>query len=432
MLDAEGETWRGSGRDPSAALADALTRAVPSPRLRTQWLSACLPADPAVAGEASQAASKNTGASADSGVRAPARSAARILRRVDLPGDAGTGSATRRRGSGGRAREASEVHVEPEQVLAAVDRVGELLNDVVEAEPRMALQPPQVIRLASLAWIAEARALEEEAPRPEVGSAVARVARELSRQSAQYWPGSVSALQLHQTPASVGREFALAGPAGEPRTWRELQHAAAEARDVAAARGWADDAALEPPPEDSRRTFDRCWEWLEARTGPMVGDAQVAEPYRQGLHGLGGGLIQVARKLRWLRGRLPDPLRWGMAMGRMRWLAYGREALGLVLDPSFAPRPDWATEVGRDPQVIGRQRRRDELLGATPASDAPPAAWEHWLAEALELASDAEILQQIAGAEEGLLALDSAQWQDLGMRRRLQRLQRQVRGGSEG
>jgi hypothetical protein len=101
--------------------------------------------------------------------------------------------------------------------------------------------------------------------------------------------------------------------------------------------------------------------------------------------------------------------------GRLRWIAAHAtrrddRRLEDLLDPSFAPRRSWATELGQDPEAKRKKHEKRRLLQGRPRPGAAPdrAALVAWIRSAFEVLEDTRIAALLMGFAPVVLALDVA------------------------
>lgn len=244
----------------------------------------------------------------------------------------------------------------PERSIEALETLSERIRDL---RPELAACSAERQRLCMLAWICEARAAAEL--HPEDGAIrewVTGISRTLTDIGKAYWPGSVTALQLHIQPRELPRHL-LGGTAS---TWSEAAEMAERALRTAEsgagasgrdAFGYADGAHLDPPPEAPEGLLHRLVAELEAEHGslergaePEHGRDRVPDPNR---------FRGWVRQVRWLRRSAVDVDTWARAMGRLRWWSHRRAQLPtLELDADFAPDRPWAEHVPEVSPGTGR------------------------------------------------------------------------------
>jgi hypothetical protein len=319
----------------------------------------------------------------------------------------------------------SELHQAPE-ALEVVERI---FADIGDCEHVLACLTPERQRLWLLIWICRARAEQEKHPRAtEVARAVARVARRLADLARAFWPGSVRALQLNASPADVG----LGRRQGEvrPRLWSEAADSADRALEDHLAQaewvgldedGWADAAQLDPRPQNSAALLEQVAAELEALASHTTNGAALDDRAVERMTHLG-------RMLRWMRGGVAEPVRWGTAMGRLRQIGYTLgergEPIREVCDPRHRPRRPWAWAATLDaPRVPEPTPPIDD----PPAPGADPAALGVWLVKAFALDTPA-LVARLAPRKEEFCALEETALPspDRRLRRRFRELVRRL------
>lgn len=304
------ESWFGRGLDREAALKDALRHAFPS------TLSQALLADALRGGEMIP----RTGLRDRSVERKPVPPPL-VARRVPRPPSFD--------------RSLRELRVLSERIR--------------DCRVELGLCSPERQRLAILAWICEARAHTDAFPDDRsILEEVAVISRQLTEIGKAFWPGSVTALQLHMQPSELPKTL-LGGMA---TTWTRAAELAERAlselerldeRQGHDVYGWADHDARLPAPSNPEERLQVLYEEIESFGGALDRQA-VARGMPEPLVFLGW-----VRSLRWLRGRA-DPERWARIAGRLRWWAGRRDpslADGLrELDPAFVPDRSWAGLLG--------------------------------------------------------------------------------------
>ncbi len=325
----------------------------------------------------------------------------------------------------------------PMRAEDALDAISSLNKEIAALLPEVAWMAPPLVRLQLTAWLASARGLQEAAMHERsVEEAVRQLAGRLGTVTKRWWPGNVSALQLHTTPAGVNQNLAL-GLAGR-LAWDQVAEAI-EVRLDGADDGWADDRALEPRPNAVEQTFGRIVSNLVALLGPLdvepsrLSLGHVEDPATRKM------LQEWARRLRWMRGVAPSGEQWAQAMGHLRWVAQQapatRRYLDAALDPEKAPREGtWAKALGEDPEKRRRQRRVRSVLTATPGPSASAAAVAAWLTEALALGADLTNRQVVGLVPEHRGVIAGLAPEDLGdvgrtVRSRLRKLQKVLQAG---
>lgn len=254
-------------------------------------------------------------------------------------------------------------------VQRALEDLELLTERIRDCREELGLCAPERQRLAILAWICEARAHTDTFPESaRVREEVAVISRQLTEIGKAFWPGSVTALQLHMQPKDLPKHL-LGGCASTWSRAAELAERVLAGVEYADERrgldeyGWADARLLEPCPEAPVVELARLLAEVEAVAGPLDRQAEPSQPERLPDPRAYLGWV---RRLRWLRGTGVDPDRWGRLAGRLRWWAGRRDAeiaaAARELEPGHAPRRPWAEELGmrgvsRDhcPSVLGAE-----------------------------------------------------------------------------
>lgn len=320
--------------------------------------------------------------------------------------------------------------------------------------PELAGFSRELQRLGFIAFIARARHIATRSGDARVEQLVRRIAGRLGELAQQFWPGSVRALQIRATPLQAGDDMGLPH-GGKLHDWAEAAEAAEriiEERREALERerldewGWADADRCSPSPNDPEARLEQVRGAMEKFFGrleqPSSSDADrelqtAAEKHVP-------ELMRWARELRWLRPHVEDRVRWGQAMGRLRWAVTrlpreARLALDLALDEMHRPTKPWATELGEDPVAKLKKKTRKELLQKRLEGErASPEFIADWLSKAFELGdafTTSEVAERIPDWFDAVLALpEDAPDKDRKFRRRLKLLQDEIlriRGGAE-
>lgn len=337
-------------------------------------------------------------------------------------------------------------------------------EDIVELEvlderlrallPELAGFSRELQRLGFIAFIARARHIAARSGDARVEQLVRRIAGRLGELASQFWPGSVRALQIRATPLQAGDDMGLLH-GGKLHDWAEAAEAAeriieerreALERDRLDEWGWADADRCQPSPNDPEARLEQVRGAMEKFFGRL--DMQSSSDTDRELQTAADKhipeLLRWARELRWLRPHVEDRVRWGQAMGRLRWAVTrlpreARLALDLALDEMHRPTKPWATELGEDPVAKLKKKTRKELLQKRPEGErATPDQISDWLSKAFELGdafTTVEIAERIPDWFDAVLALpEDAPDKDRKFRRRLKLLQEEIlrmRGGPE-
>ena len=308
-------------------------------------------------------------------------------------------------------------------------------------------------RLGFIAFIARARHVSQRTSDPRVEQVVRRIAGRLGELASQFWPGSVRALQLRATPLQAGADMELPD-GGRLHDWAEAAEVAErlieEKRLTLDKRGldeagWADHDRCMPAPNDPEARLEVLRHAMEKFFGRLdfPSSSDTDRELQQNADKSVAELVKWAKELRWLRPHVEDRVRWGQAVGRLRWAVTRiprehRSALDLALDEQHRPTKPWAHELGEDPVAKQKKKLRKALLQKKPEGDkATPDAVSKWLAEAFELGdgfSTAEIAERIPDWNATVLALpaDESTDKDRKYRRRLKLLQDEIERRERG
>ena len=418
LISAGGERWLGRGVGPAEALADAFAQVFPSRAARAALSEATLatvearPQDASIPAHApscepitspdradpftqvecvSVKRSTPTAAIAYSSTRVVDASAAANVRVEGFedsdPGHENSGSCTIGPSApdARASRSSGQAHRSPH-------------GDRARSRGRSTVWTRERQRLLFLGWISHARSIEEVARGDrEVHAMVGEIARGIATLSRLWWPGSVPALQAGAAPCDCADELDL--PLDEqPQSWLEVAERAEDrlveieerdAREGRGEHGWADDAALVPPPPDAEAMLRQ----VQADLSRSLANQDELEPARMRSRTLSVTneieIERIAQRVRWLRGSV-DPETWSEAIGHLRRIASRFPAqrpggLADVLDSAYRPPRSWALACGYDPEKKERQRRRREVLRAAPRGDenASPELVLEWLRRAI-------------------------------------------------
>ncbi len=325
---------------------------------------------------------------------------------------------------------------DPEEALEELDI---LMDRIRDSREELGLCAPDRQRLAMLAWICLARSHTDGFPDDlRIRDRVTQISRQLTEIGKTFWPGSVTALQLHMQPRDLPRHL-LGGVA---TTWRRAAELAEQAlrnkehedeRRGYDHQGWADGKQTFPRPAFPERLLVELVEDVERLSGPL--DLQAA-PTDTSIRPDSGQFQRWVRQLRWLRGAEVDPDRWARLAGRFRWWAFRREPAlhpaARELEPGYVPTYPWATLLGQDPERRRHERRLRDVLGATPdLGEDPKKSVLDWLTKALPFGDThhGNIVSLMAQHGEIVTSLspDDLPDADRRLRRRLVRLQEDLR-----
>lgn len=322
--------------------------------------------------------------------------------------------------------------------------------------PELAGFARDIQRLGFIAFIARARHVATRSGDPRVENVVRRIAGRLGELAEQFWPGSVKALQIRATPLQAGADMGLSD-GGRIHDWAEAAEVAERLVEEKRAKndlrglddwGWADYDRCYPPPNDPDERLETVRAAMEKLFGrlEMKSSSDCDRELQTAGDKLAPELVKWARELRWIRPHVEDRVRWGQAIGRLRWAAMRlprehRGPLDIALDESHRPPKPWAHELGEDPIAKQKKKVRKALLQGRPTNEkATPDAVAEWLTQAFELGdafTNTEIAERVMdwAALVAALPSDEGSGKDRKYRRRLKGLQdeidRRLRGEPE-
>lgn len=318
------------------------------------------------------------------------------------------------------------------------------LRATIEADAEeLGLCSPPRQRLVLLAWMARARAYQDDAPSSgRIYDSVRSFAKLIGQLAKEWWPGNVPALQITSRPMDALKTLPPPDSA-PPMTWSAVADLAEQALDAMeredSARGrddygWSDAERLLPPPENPDELLGELLAEVEALAPlgrlPEVGEVPTLDR-----------LTEWVRKLRWLRDSVEDVRAWAKLAGRLRfWTRKERDSVAnRELDPNFQPDRPWAMVLHAEAMAAADAQRRLEeearraeelgaLLDSAPSPGAEPTIEElsSWLARALPFtdAYQAEVAGAMLPFRDQVLELDANQIEgaDRRIRRRLAKL----------
>jgi hypothetical protein len=294
-------------------------------------------------------------------------------------------------------------HLEYADVRGLLDELEEELE--VHADD-VGLWAPQIMRLMMLHWIARARACEDACGnQSDVCERVHDVARTIAGWAKRYWPGTVDALQVEQVPEGSWRFLGHAA-LQQPRTWTAVAECAlAEVARVLAAGnvdedGWADHQALEPRHPNPDAVLHDIGSRLKALLPCLDGDVRQQHRTLARTPALAKELVDMAKRLRWLRGSVSDETLWAECMGKLRHLAWdaNKELPGLteVLGEHWVPsQGTWARACGQDPQKKARQKKRRSFHDSRPDITCSDEELQRWLKSGLAVMTAQELVEPV-------------------------------------
>lgn len=322
---------------------------------------------------------------------------------------------------------------DPDKSLEALDI---LMDRIRDSREELGLCSPDRQRLAMLAWICEARSHTDAFPDDlRIRDRVGAISRQLTEIGKTYWPGSVTALQLHMQPRDLPRHL-LGGTATTWHRAAELAEQSLRMKELEDERrgydtyGWADAKQLSPRPQDPRRLLEQMAGEVERLSGTL---STHAAPADQAVRPDGAQFTRWVRQLRWLRTTEVDPEQWARIAGRLRWWSFRREpalaSASRELEAGFAPSQSWASLLGHDPEHRRQVLRMIEVLGQGPRLDGGDTKSDllTWLLRALPFGDThhGNIVKLMEHHRETVLGLNPEELPeaDRRLRRRLVRLQ---------
>ncbi|MEO0321731.1 MAG: hypothetical protein AAF447_02160, partial [Myxococcota bacterium] len=350
----------------------------------------------------------------DAAIGAPAVAAAPAPAVAPAAATAGPIVTPRRRGV--VAREVPDPN--GDEARAAIESLDELHAQIDATAEDLGLMAPSRIRLFLLAWIAEARTIQDEfGGLFEVSERVGRVAGRLGELAKSLWPGSVPALRLESSPREAFQGV-LDAPA--VRSWgvvaaRVRHHLTPLVDDPHDDDGWGDGAVVYWDLPDA-----------EARLAELVRETDALLAERNDEPDL-DAIAGLLARFRALRHSTTDGASWGLAVGQLRrraWRHRQHTALRIVLDEEARPSGGWdAWAKRRGPSAPS------ETADSPPEGlrDDPEALWT-WLREAIDAHGGPELRAALEGWEDEVAAIDADALpnRDRRYRRRLRDLQRRV------
>jgi hypothetical protein len=279
------------------------------------------------------------------------------------------------------------------------------MDRVRDAREELGLSAPERQRLAMLSWICEARSHADAFPEDvRVRDRVGAISRQLTDFGKTFWPGSVTALQLHMQPRDLPRHL-IGGTATSWYRAAELAEAALRQKELEDERkgydayGFADAKMLAPRPAQPARLMMELVDEIEALSGRLSTYAQPAEASARPEPDV---FARWVRTLRWLRGSDVDLDAWARVAGRLRWWAFRRDpqlqAAARELEASFSPQQPWAQLITGDPEFKRIGLRMLAPIERVPRLDPsePRKQLLEWLARTLPFA--ARYLSNVAQA----------------------------------
>ena len=130
--------------------------------------------------------------------------------------------------------------------------------------------------------------------------------------------------------------------------------------------GWGDLERCFPAPNDPEARLEVLRNAMEKHFG-RLDQKSPSDTDRELQHGADKFVVELVKwgkELRWLRPHVEDRIRWGQAIGRLRWAATRlprdhRPMIDMVLHEEYRPSKPWAHELGEDPVA---KAKREEML----------------------------------------------------------------------
>lgn len=328
----------------------------------------------------------------------------------------------------------------PLEIGMVLGAVRDLEDEMHAAEEDVGALAPRFMRLMLLHWIARARALEDAMHGDRrVQQRVHLIALQLTAWAKSFWPGSVDALQVEKWPTECWGPL-LETAKEQPRSWTDL--AACALKEIALLRskrgvdedGWADAQALLPRhhnPEAALRDIAARLKNLMHVMDPegiMEHRRLVIDPTT------GKELMDMAKRLRWLRGAVQDTVLWAQSMGHLRLIAWNGvrdlPALRDQLSEDWVPgQGTWAAACGQDPRKKVRQRQRKDFHASRPQAACTDKELQAWVAKGLAVLTAEELLACVEAFKERILKLNDTWLTVRGQRTKLRKVQSAMRTG---
>jgi hypothetical protein len=325
----------------------------------------------------------------------------------------------------------------PEEALEELDI---LMDRIRDTRQELGLCAPDRQRLAMLAWICLGRSHTDAFPDDlRIRDRVSGISRQLTEIGKTFWPGSVTALQLHMQPRDLPRHL-LGGIASTWRRAAELAEQSLRTKELEDQHrgydiyGWADMPFEGQHPANP----DKELEDLESEMVHVSGSLDLqAAPSDSSARPDGVTFQRWVRQWRWLRQAGVDPERWARIGGRLRWWSFRREPAlhtgSRELEPSFVPPNPWSVLLGRDPEKQENDRELRRILTEEIKFESKDETIA-WLRRALPFGDThyGNILQMTGEFAEQILPIEADDFSetDRRLRRRLQRLQDDLKSGN--
>ncbi len=329
------------------------------------------------------------------------------------------------------------------EIDVAFQILGELEEEMHAAAEDVGQLAPSFMRLMFLHWIARARACEDASDhQPGVKEAVHRVALRLSSWAKSFWPGSVDALQYESAPED---SWPLLGKSAQaqPRTWTAVAECAPKEIQLLGDElrldedGWRDAQALQPQHHNPEAVLSE----VGARLKKLVGgidDNSIQKRRRLAANAATGKeLVDMAKRMRWIRGAVENTVAWADGMGLLRRIAWDADRelpeLKDVLNENWFPNHGtWAAACGQDPKKKAKQRLKKEFHASRPAPGCTEKELQAWVARGLDVLTAPELLVHVEAFAERISAWNDSWLRVRGQRTRLRKVQQLLCGPRDG
>lgn len=337
-------------------------------------------------------------------------------------------------------RDGKETEEEEEEEKLSKEEALEILTNLgsdIEAEtPTVAVMSGLNQRLQLAAWIFQARTIQEQFKTDEqIEKATHKIAVSLTHICKVFWPGSVRALQVYTSP-NQGLEGLVRSRKIATR-WSEAAEIMAEHIEEMEGRagydeyGWKDGALLRPEAPNPDKILNEAIQKIESVVGPLGGHLDEKDrsvPGRTVVAEL-EELILAAHLLRWVRCSTHEQVKWGQAMGALRWAARQTRqrlpAFSKLLHDDYVPQKPWAQLLGRDPEVNRKNVLKKQVMKAMPQEEWLEEDVMSWLHKAFQVFSNPQIAKLASAVRSEILEFTNADFADAdrNTRSRLRKLQ---------
>lgn len=337
--------------------------------------------------------------------------------------------------------EEEEEKLSKEEGLEIVRGILDELEDNIED---VALMSTTHQKLQIADWIFRGRTIQEQFLRDrEVEEAVHKIAQRLTDVCKTFWPGSVQALQVYSTPLQALDGLVRTNKA--PFKWAEAAEIIEQQIQTTEGRrdyddfGWRDISQLKPDAPDPHAILCEAVTKIESVIGELggpldnkrkvIGSDKIVNEIEE--------LVMAAHLLRWVRRSVADKMKWGRAMGALRWASRqsrtGTNALREILGEDYRPSKPWAEMLGRNPEVNRKNRLRKEVMTEMPAAGWLEEDLMGWLHNAFQVLTNPQIAKMAGAVQSEILEFTNADFADKDRltRSRLRKLQGILRNGQD-